>query len=301
MTTREQPQSIEQSESVSRFPALMETQELADRLQDPTLRLVDASWHMPNAARNALEEFQAKHLPRAVFFDIDAIADLNSSLPHMVPTAEAFEAHMKRLGIGSEHTVVVYDVHGMMSAPRAWWTFRYFGHDRVSVLNGGLPKWEREGRPMESGLARIESQPVSSVFKAVPNPQILKTFQHVQDNLAHPSFQLLDLRSSGRFLGEEPEPRPGLRSGHVPGSKNLVWNALLNPNDQTLLPPEALAQKFKEAGLVLDQPVACSCGSGITACMGALGFYVLGNDQVAVYDGAWAEWGAHPHAPIETH
>lgn len=276
---------------------LIETQELAERLgQDDAIRILDATYFVPPSTRNAFAEYRQKHLPGALFFDIDRIAEPVTDLPHMLPDAALFESLMGEMGISNRHHVVVYDTHGIMSAPRVWWMFRVFGHDRVSVLNGGLLKWEREHRSLDSGLPDVQPE----IFQARFNPALVKDWRDLQSNLAESAFQLLDLRTAGRFWGREPEPRQGLRSGHVPGSMNLAWNELLNPEDKTLLPIDALKTKFEQAGLRIDQPVACSCGSGITACMGAFGLYLLGNRDVAVYDGAWAEWGARADVPVET-
>lgn len=289
--------------------ALIETEELARLLEKPDVRLIDATWHMPPIARDAaFLDFQARHIPGAVFFDIDAVADTASPLPHMLPAAEFFEKTVGGLGIGNADTVVVYDAHGLMSAPRVWWMFRFFGHERVRVLNGGLPKWEREGRPLASGLPT----PRPAVFAATPNPSLLTDWQAIQTHLAQAGLaklpqtaseqespsQVLDLRSVGRFYGRDPEPRAGLRRGHIPGSRNIPWTDLLHPDEKTLLPPEILKARFEEAGLDIRKSVACSCGSGITACVGLLALFILGNDKASVYDGSWAEWGGRTDLPV---
>jgi thiosulfate/3-mercaptopyruvate sulfurtransferase len=270
------------------------TEWLSKHLGEPDLRIVDGTWHMPQLGRDARAEFAATHLPGAVFFDIDAIADRGTTLPHMLPSPEEFGAAVGALGIGSGDRVVVYDVRGVVSAARVWWTFRAFGHDAVAVLDGGLKKWRAEGRPVESGLP----SPARRTFTARRRAELVRDLDAMRANLGSRSAQVLDARSAGRFTGTEPEPRAGLRGGHIPGSLNLPYETLYRP-DGTLKPPDELAAAVHTAGVDLGRPIVTTCGSGVTASVLALALYLLGRPDVAVYDGSWSEWGGRADTPVE--
>jgi len=274
--------------------ALVDTDWLAAHLGHPRLRVVDGSWHMPQQNRDARAEFDAAHVPGAVFFDIDAIADRRSTLPHMLPTAAQFAKQVGALGIGTGDRVVVYDSRGVVSAARVWWTFRAMGHDRVAVLDGGLPKWRAERRPVESGSRSARPRR----FGAHKRPALVRTLAEMRDNLAAPREQVLDARSRGRFAGTEPEPRAGLRGGHIPKSLNLPYDELYRP-DGTLLPSDDLRRRYESSGIDVARPVTTTCGSGVTASVLALGLHLVGSTAVAVYDGSWSEWGSRADTPVE--
>jgi thiosulfate/3-mercaptopyruvate sulfurtransferase len=247
---------------------------------------------MPQTGRDARREFLDEHLPGAVFFDIDTIADTGNPLPHMLPSPERFAAAVGALGIGDGDLVIVYDGAGLFSAARVWWTFRAFGHDRIRVLDGGLPKWKREGRPLEKTVRAPELKTFTPRFR----PALVRSLDQMKANLDRREAQIVDARSRGRFHGTEPEPRPGLKGGHIPGSKNVPFNEIVRAG--SLLDHEALRSIFGRE-LDLSQPIVASCGSGLSASILALGLYQLGRDDVAVYDGSWAEWGRRDDTPIE--
>ncbi len=272
---------------------LISTEALAAQLGAPDLKLVDASWHMDK--RDAKPAFREARLPGAVFFDIDAVADRSTDLPHMLPSPEVFAEAVGALGISERDHIVCYDQQGLFSAARAWWTFRVFGAERVQVLDGGLPKWRAEGRPIESG----EPHPPAATFHATFHPDLVADWRGVLANIDSKSFQLVDARSAERFRGEAAEPRPGVRSGRAPGSYNTPFGALLNA-DGTVKDSAALASLFQSSGVDLKAPITTTCGSGITASVVALALARLGRSDVAVYDGSWAEWGGRRDPPLAT-
>ena len=277
--------------------SLISTEWLAANLTNDAVSIVDAS--LPPAGdgeRDVRAEFAARHIPGAVFFDIDGIADRESALPHMMPGAETFAASVGALGIGNGTRVVVYDGHGLFSAGRAWWMFRAFGHDNVAVLDGGFPKWRREGRATEPGAP----QPPPARFDARLDPGVVKDFDQVLANIESRDAQVIDARGSPRFTASVPEPRAGLRGGHIPGSVNLPYGDLLKPGDGTLLEAPELADKFAEIHIDMTTPVIATCGSGVTAAALVFALHLLGKDDAAVYDGSWSEWGGRQDAPVET-
>jgi len=275
---------------------LVSTDWLAENLNDPNIHIADASWYLPAQNRDGAAEYAEAHIPGAIFWDIDAVADTESGLPHTMPDAVSFERHMEELGIGSDHFIVLYDGMGLFSAARSWWMLRAFGHENCAILDGGFVKWRAEGRAVSADKPKM----APAKFNANYNSAMMHNLEAMLKNLETGDAQILDARASGRFQGTEPEPRPNSRSGHIPGSLNLPYDQLLDPEHKTVLPPDALTRKFADAGIDLSRPVVTSCGSGVTACILALGFLLSGKTDISVYDGSWSEWGTHPDTPVET-
>lgn len=275
---------------------IVSTEWLAEHLGSPDIAIIDASWHLPTAKRDAKAEFLAGHIPAAQFFDIDDLSDTDSKLPHMLPSPEKFSSRMRKLGIGDGKRVIAYDAAGLFSAARAWWMFKVFGHEDVAILDGGLPKWKAEGHLLEDGPAL---KPQERHFTARTRAMMVRDMKQVAAALKSGSAQVADARSGTRFRGEEVEPRLGVRAGHMPGAKNVHYASLLKP-DGTLKSAAEIEAVFRAAGVNLSKPVITSCGSGITAAILTLGLTLIGARDHALYDGSWTEWGGTPENEVAT-
>ncbi len=276
--------------------SIVSTEWLAKHLGTPDVAVIDASWHLPNTGRSAKKEFAQGRIPGALFFDIDEICDTETKLPHMLPGPEKFSSRMRKMGLGDGKRIVVYDSVGLYSAARAWWMFQVFGHNDVAILDGGLPKWKAEGRPIDDDPP-LPPQPRHFTARYIHT--LVRDKAEVAAALKDGTAQVADARSPGRFTGAEPDPRPHVRAGHMPGAKNVYYGSLLKA-DGTLKSEAEIAAVFKAAGIDLTRPVITSCGSGVTAAILTLGLTLLGANDHALYDGSWTEWGGDPDMPVVT-
>ena len=275
-------------------PFLVTADWLEAHLKDPGLSIVDGSWYLPAQGRDARAEYETAHIPRAIFFDHDAVVDPDASLPHTLPDARTFARHAGSMGIAIDDTIVVYDGPGLFSAPRVWWMFRVMGARKVFILDGGFDRWKREGRPVTDAPTKI----APDLFDAVLDVTRVATLDAMRRIVETGECQIADARPAGRFAGVDPEPRQGVRGGHMPGARSLP--ASLLSRDGSLLPPDELRTRFEEAGIDLGKPVVTSCGSGVTAAIITLALETLGHPANRLYDGSWTEWGGRSDTPVET-
>jgi thiosulfate/3-mercaptopyruvate sulfurtransferase len=275
---------------------LVSTEWLAAHLGDANVKVLDATFKLPGVLPLPKDDYLAAHLPGAVFFDVDAVSDHSNPLPHMFPSAEQFGRDIGGLGISNADTVVIYDSGGWVAAPRAWWMFLSYGHRNVRILNGGLKKWRAEGRAVESG----EVKPKPATFKASYDPQRVRSIEQMIANVESRAEQVIDARAADRFEGRAPEPRPGIRAGHIPGARNVPYNQLFDAATGEMKPLDDLRKSFTGAGVKLDAPIVTSCGSGVSAGVLTLALYRLGITESALYDGSWSEWAQASGPPIAT-
>lgn len=278
--------------------ALVSTDWLAEHLSDNDLAIVDASFFVPGGTAPAKEQYAEGHIPGAVYFDINDIADPDAAQDHTIPSAAVFNAKVGALGIGNDTMVVAYDAAGGgCAAARVWWMLRAFGHDKVAVLDGGLTKWQSEGRQLETNTPTPTPKSFTASREALP---LVRSKDDIRANITAKAYQVVDARAAGRFEGTADEPKAGLRSGHIPGSRNVPFASLFTPETKTFRAADEIKATFDAAGVDLSRPLATTCGSGVTACTVALSAYLLGKDDIAIYDGSWVDWGSDPDTPIDT-
>ncbi len=266
---------------------LVSTDWLRKNFINKNIKILDCSWHMPTTQRSGKLEFEQTHIPGSIFFDIDEFSDKNSEFPHTILPGDIFSEMISNLGISNQDHIVVYDSLGIFSSPRVWWMFQYFGHKEVSILDGGLVKWLKEKKEIETGKGK--KYPKTN-FKVTENKSMLKIYDDIKNNIINNQFQVIDARSKGRFLGTEPEPRANLKSGSIQNSINLPWNECIDPETKCFLDKSLLEKKFKALKIKLDQPVVFSCGSGVSACVIGKAFNIVNNNEPVIYDGSWSEW-----------
>lgn len=274
--------------------SLVSTSWLVDHLNDPNVKIIDGSWHLPTSGRDGYKEYLDMHIPGAVYFDIDKISDSSSALPHMMPSAEVFSSKVREMGVSNSHKIIIYDSQGIFSAPRVWWMFRAFGHKNVSVMTGGFKSWMNENKPIEDHLPKISE----GDFLGKLNADVIRSLSDIKNNIVSNKELVIDARATNRFNGSELEFRSGVRSGHIPKSINLPYDKVIN-NDGTYISNKELVDVFNKLGANEEQSVITTCGSGITACILGLGLHLIGRNNWTVYDGSWTEWGSNKDVEIE--
>ena len=274
--------------------SLVSTSWLVDHLNDPNVKIIDGSWHLPTSGRDGYKEYLDMHIPGAVYFDIERISNTSSALPHMMPSAEVFSSKVREMGVSNSHKIIIYDSQGIFSAPRVWWMFRAFGHKNVSVMTGGFKSWMNENKPIEDHLPKISE----GDFSGKLNTDVIKSLSDIKNNIVSNKELVIDARATNRFNGSEPEFRSGVRSGHIPNSINLPYDKVIN-NDGTYISNKELVDVFNKLGANEEQSVITTCGSGITACILGLGLHLTGRNNWTVYDGSWTEWGSNKDVEIE--
>ena len=281
---------------MDKMKELVETNWLKENLNNPEVKIIDGSWHMPGSGLNATEIFKKQHIPNSIFIDLEEISDQNSDLPHMMPTENNFSKKISSYGIKNDDQLIIYDAHGIFSAARIWFVFKAFGHKKVSILNGGFPAWIDSGGKISDQINNLEP----TNYQAKLNNSLIVSYKEIFNNLSKNKYQIIDARSPERFSGLAEEPRPGMKSGHIPNSKNLYFNDLIDPNTKKFIEKEEIEKLINNQGIDLSKDTVCSCGSGVTACILKFALELLGKNQnIRIYDGSWSDWGTREDSPCE--
>jgi len=281
---------------MDKMKELVETNWLKENLNNPEVKIIDGSWHMPGSGLNATEIFKKKHIPNSIFIELEEISDQNSDLPHMMPTENNFSKKISSYGIKNDDQLIIYDAHGIFSAARIWFVFKAFGHKKVSILNGGFPAWIDSGGKISDQINNLEP----TNYQAKLNNFLIVSYKEIFNNLSKNKYQIIDARSPDRFSGLAEEPRPGMKSGHIPNSKNLYFNDLIDPNTKKFIEKEEIEKLINNQGIDLSKDTVCSCGSGVTACILKFALELLGKNQnIRIYDGSWSDWGTREDSPCE--